>query len=82
MSVATINVEVQKAGSESSLSVLRRFSRRVQGSGVLNRVRSLRYKARAQSPFKRKLSMLKFLERKAERERLAKLGKLPAGKGK
>lgn len=76
----TINVEVQKTGSESSLSVLRRFSKRVQGSGVLNRVRSLRYKTRAQSLFKRKLSMLKFLERTAERERLAKLGKAPVEK--
>lgn len=76
----TVNVEVQKTGSESSLSVLRRFSKRVQGSGVLNRVRSLRYKTRAESPFKRKLATLKFLERKAERARLEKLGKLPTKK--
>ena len=46
----SVNVEVQKTGSESSLSLLRRFSKRVQGSGVLNRVRRLRYKTRNQSP--------------------------------
>jgi hypothetical protein len=74
------NVEVQKTGSESSLSLLRRFSKRVQGSGVLPRVRSLRYRTRTQSPLKRKLATLKFLERKAERARLEKLGKLPVGK--
>ena len=76
----TVNVEVQKTGSESSLSVLRRFSKRVQGSGVLNRVRSLRYRERAQYPLKRKVSTLKFLERKAERARLEKLGKAPVEK--
>lgn len=73
----TINVEVQKSGSESNLALLRRFSKRVQNSGVLNKVRSIRYKTRTESPLKRKLGTLKFLERQAERERLAKLGKLP-----
>ena len=76
----SVNVEVQKTGSESSLSLLRRFSKRVQGSGVLNRVRRLRYKTRNQSPLKRKMATLKFIERTAEREKLAKLGKLPVEK--
>ncbi|OHA21374.1 MAG: hypothetical protein A2849_00045 [Candidatus Taylorbacteria bacterium RIFCSPHIGHO2_01_FULL_51_15] len=80
MSAVNINVEVQKTGNESSLSLLRRFSKRVQGSGVLNKVRSLRYKTRNQSTLKRKMSTLKFIERRAERERLAKLGKLPVEK--
>lgn len=62
------------------MSILRRFSKRVQGSGVLNRVRSLRYKTRAQSLYKRKQSALKFLVRRAERTRLEKLGKLPDAK--
>ncbi len=73
-------MEVQKAGNESSLSLLRRFSKRVQGSGVLNKVRSLRYKTRNQSTLKKKMATLKFLERQTERERLAKLGKLPVEK--
>ncbi len=76
----TVNVEVQKTGGESSLSLLRRFSKRVQGSGVLHRVRSLRYRTRVPSSLKRKLSTLKFLERKAERARLEKLGKVTTKK--
>lgn len=78
--MCTINVEVQKTGSESNLSLLRRFSKRVQGAGILRRVRGIRYKARHQSPLKRKQSALKLLERKTEREWLAKLGKLPIKK--
>lgn len=77
---SSVNVEVTKSGSESNLALLRRFSKRVQGSGVLNKVRSVRYKTRTESPLKRKLSRLKFLERQAERERLSKLGKAPVEK--
>lgn len=77
---SNINVEVQKTGSESSLSILRRFSKRVQGSGVLNKVRKGRYNVRSQSSLKKKLSTLKLIERNRERERLAKLGKLPVVK--
>lgn len=84
--MVTVNVEVQKMQSESNLSALRRFSKRVQGSGVLNKVRSIRYHSRSQSLFKRKQSKLTYLQRKAEMERLAKLGKLPdqpkKGRGK
>lgn len=76
----TINVEVQKTGSESNLSLLRRFSKRVQGAGILRRVRGIRYQERQQSHLKRKQSALKLLEKKAEYERLAKLGKLPQKK--
>ncbi len=80
MSAPNVNVEVQKTGSESSLSLLRRFTKRVQGSGVLNKVRSLRYKERNQSSLKKKMSTLKFINRLADREKLAKLGKLPVEK--
>lgn len=82
MSAATINVEVQKTGNESSLSLLRRFSKRVQSSGVLYRVRSLRYKTRNQSPLKKKMSALTFMEKRIKYEKLAKLGKLPTEKKK
>lgn len=74
------NVEVTKTGTESNLSLLRRFTKRVQGAGVLPRVRSIRYKFRRQSPFKRKMSTLKLLEKRTERVRLEKLGKAPAPK--
>ncbi|MDO8564981.1 MAG: hypothetical protein Q7R88_03245 [bacterium] len=78
----TVNVEVQKTASESNLNLLRRFNKRVQGSGILRQVRSNRYKTRAPSGFKRKQSALKLILKRAEHERLAKLGKLPTTKSK
>ena len=75
MSIA--NVEVRKTGTESNLSLLRRFSKSVQGAGIINRRRAIRYRQRPASTFKRKQSALKLLQRKKEWERLMKLGKLP-----
>ena len=70
------NVEVTKTGNENSMGVLRRFTKRVQGSGVLPRVRSLRYKTRNQSTYKRKVATLKKLNRRKEVDLLIKLGKM------
>jgi ribosomal protein S21 len=71
-----INVEVERANNESATTLLRRFTRRVQGSGVLLRVRKMRYAKRAESPYVRKKRTLKSLARREERERLLKLGKI------
>lgn len=71
------NVEITKNANENPLSVLRRFTRRVQGSGVLPRVRSIRYNERDLSHYKVKKARLKSLKYKSEMEELAKLGKLP-----
>jgi len=74
------NVSVEKHTNESGSSVLRRFTKRVQESGVLNKVRSIRYSNRALSPYKVKKSTLERLRRRTEIEKLAKLGKLPVSK--
>lgn len=71
-----INVEVQKTGTENAMSVLKRFTRRVQGAGILPRVRSLRFAKRAESRYVRKKRALKVLARRAEHEHLTKLGKI------
>ncbi len=71
-----INVEVQKTGTENPMSVLKRFTRRVQGAGVLPRVRSLRYAKRSESRYVRKKRTLKTIGRRTERDRLIKLGKI------
>jgi ribosomal protein S21 len=71
-----INVEVQKNASESNASILRRFTKRVQGSGILPRVRSLRYKLRNQSSYKRKVKTLSGIKRKVEVAELIKMGKM------
>jgi len=71
-----INVEVKRNQNENAASLIRRFSRRVKGSGILPRLRGAVTYNRKDSRFRRKQSALKSIERKAERERLKKLGKL------
>jgi len=71
-----INVEIQKNSNENAASVLKRFTKRVQGAGILSRVRSLRYAKRTESRFVRKKRALKGLARRKEREVMMKLGKI------
>jgi hypothetical protein len=72
-----INVEITRNPNENALGVLRRFSRKVQSSGVINRKRSLRYASRTQSPYKTKQKTLKSIARKAALNELIKQGKAP-----
>ena len=75
-----INVEIQKAETENNVGALRRFSKKVQESGVLTRARSLRYLRKPESEHNKKRSRLVLIARNRERERLAKLGKTPPPK--
>lgn len=70
-----INVQVEKGANENSLSILRRFTKRVQGSGILSRVRSIRYHGRNQSALSNKKMAMNKLGKRAEIENLMKLGK-------
>lgn len=72
-----INVEVTRNSNENSLGALRRFSRKVQGSGVIPRMRSLRFSNRKQSPYKVKQRALKIIKRRSDMAKLIKLGKAP-----
>jgi len=71
-----INVEVQRGNSENGLSLLRRFTKRVQGAGILPRVRSIRYAERVMSSSVKKKKTLKKIKRKGEIETLLRLGKI------
>ena len=70
------NVEVTKNPNENPLSLLRRFTRRVQGSGILPRVRGERYHTRTLSHYKVKMKTLEKIERKNEIAELIKQGKM------
>jgi ribosomal protein S21 len=72
-----INVQVSNKNNENSMNVIRRFTRRVNSSGILNRARSLRYHSRDFSDTVQKKQALRSLKRRGEVERLIKLGKLP-----
>lgn len=69
-------IEVKKNPNENNASVLRRFSRRVQESGIIRKVKGARYNERQESKLKTKKSALKKMKRRKEVERLKKLGKM------
>ncbi len=71
-----INVEIIRNGTENSMGTLRRFTKKVQGAGILPRVRSLRYNQRGLSHYKTKMKTLKSINRKAEIMELIKMGKM------
>ena len=71
-----INVEVEKSGTETSANLLRRFSKRVLGAGIIQRVKGGRYKERNQSKYKVKVKTLETLARWKKKEKLIKLGKI------
>ena len=71
-----INVEVEKNNQESTANLIRRFTKRVQGSGIIPRMRKNRYFKRAKSPAVTRMARLKKLSNKAEYEKKLKLGKI------
>ncbi len=71
-----INIEISKNSNESNASMLRRFTKKVQGSGVLPRVRSIRYAKRELSSYKTKVQRLASISKKAEIEELIRMGKM------
>ncbi|MEX2013902.1 MAG: hypothetical protein WD896_00925 [Parcubacteria group bacterium] len=71
-----VNIEVIKGSNENNLSVLRRFTKRVQSSGVLPRVRSKRYAQRLPSRNTRRAKQVSYLKKKEVTAELIKLGKI------
>jgi len=71
-----INVEVTKNANENNIGIIKRFTKKVQGSGVLPKVRSKRYSQRNISFYKVKKNTLNSIKRKAEIMELIKMGKM------
>jgi len=69
-------IEVRKNPNENNASVLRRFSRKIQESGIIQKVKGSRYNERKESKLKVKKSTLNRLVRRKEIEKLRKLGKV------
>lgn len=69
-------IEVRKNPNENNSSILRRFSRKIQESGIVRKVKGARYNVRKESKLKIKNSALKRLARRKEIEHLKKLGKM------
>ncbi len=71
-----INAEVQKSGTENVLSTIRKFSRRVQGTGLVKIVRAGRYHERQKSKSVMKKRALKLIERRTTFRQAIKDGKV------
>ncbi|MEX0649884.1 MAG: 30S ribosomal protein S21 [Candidatus Andersenbacteria bacterium] len=69
-------VEVRKRDNETSDSLIRRFSRKVQQSGVLLQARKVQYYQRKKSKRKVREEAQRRGELQAERDRLIKLGEI------
>ncbi len=74
--MANTVIEVRKNPNENNSSVLRRFSRKIQESGIIRKVKGTRYNIRKESKLKVKNSALKRMARRQEIEQLKKLGKM------
>ncbi|MBA7596481.1 hypothetical protein ES703_03453 [subsurface metagenome] len=69
-------LEVKKQERETAQSLVRRFGRRIQQSGILLRARKTRFRKRPKSRQAKKRAALRREELKKEYARLKKLGKL------
>lgn len=70
------NVQVEKNNNESSANVIRRFTKRVQGAGIIPKVRGGRYFSRNKSSNVKRTAKLKKLGKKETYDKLVKLGKI------
>lgn len=72
----SVNIEITKKKNESNTSLLKRFSRKVQESGVIQQSKGNRYAKRNPSSFTIKKNKLKSLEKRGKIEKMIKLGKM------
>lgn len=76
------NVQVDKNTNESSANVIRRFTKRVQGAGIIPKVRGGRYYTRTKSENVQRTAKLKKIGKRETYEKLVKLGKVQEFKGR
>jgi len=69
-------IEVKKNPNENNASVLRRFSRKIQESNIIQKVKGSRYNERKESKLKVKRSTLNRLIKRKANDKLRKLGKI------
>ncbi|OGG58962.1 hypothetical protein A3C89_03695 [Candidatus Kaiserbacteria bacterium RIFCSPHIGHO2_02_FULL_50_50] len=74
-----VNIQVEKHSGESTANILRRFSKRAKTSGIVQRMRGIRYYVREKSENVNKASKLRKIERAAQFEKDYKLGKVDKG---
>lgn len=71
-----INIEVTKSDRDNNLGLIRKFTKKVQNSGILARLRERRYSSRKVSEYVKKKKTLKKLNERAKIRELIKMGKM------
>ncbi len=71
-----VNVEVTKGATDNNLGLIRKFTKRVQGSGVLPRLRGKRYSSRKLSEYVKKKRALKKIASRERIHEMIKMGKM------
>jgi ribosomal protein S21 len=69
-------IQVKKNPNENNSSILRRFSRKIQESGIVRMVKGSRFNVRKESKLKVKKSTLRRMTRRKEIEKQRKLGRV------
>ena len=69
-------IEVKKNEKETSSSLIRRFTRKVQQSSILQRARSLKFQSRPESKLKKKTEAIKRVKAQKRMEYMRKMGKI------
>jgi ribosomal protein S21 len=71
-----INVDLKRNEHENPTNLIRRFTRKIQESGIIIKVKKNRYNERSISKLSQKVVALRRITRRAEVEKLKKLGKM------
>jgi DNA-directed RNA polymerase subunit F len=72
------NVEIKKGPKDNNANLIKKFTRKVQESGIIPRVKGIRYAERNMSAYVKKVKRLKSIKNKEVREEQIKLGKISA----
>lgn len=74
--IATIMIGVKRGENESSISLVKRFIKKIKESGILNLARYLRFRNRPKSNLRKKKEAIKKIQFKQKIDYLRKLGKI------
>ncbi len=74
--MATTRINVEKQGNENGGGLLKRFTRKVSGSGILRAARSRRFHSRPKSAYQKKQSALRRVIRFKSKIKAIKMGKV------
>jgi ribosomal protein S21 len=69
-------IEVRKSENESSVGLIKRFTKKIKESGVLILARKLRFRDRPKSNLRKKKEAIKRAQNKKKMDYLRKLGKI------